>query len=274
LELADQLLRIARDAQTAADRLHRAGETSRVDLRQAEIEVFSAENMQNDARTRHFAAWQSLRAVLGAPWLNQTALLGDLEAVPAALSWDEALARLLATSPELATAAANVERARAALVRARREPIPNLRYQLAVMQDLGIDGKTDGIVQALLPLPLINRNQGGISQATAELGAAEQAVQQVQLDLQNRLAGVYQRYSSAEFRVRRFRESILPAARDQLELVQKGYAGGELAFLNLLNAQRTYFQTHQQYLQAILELRTATVQIEGNLLDGSLQARP
>lgn len=274
LELANELHRIAAQGQTTAERLHKAGETSRVDLRQAEIEVFGAENNQNDARTRHFAAWQSLRAVLGMPGLGMTALQGDLEALPEELTWDAALGRLWATSPELATAAAEVERARAALVRARREPIPNFRYQLAVMQDMGIGGKTDGIVQALLPLPLIDRNQGGISQAVAELGAAEQAVQQVQLDLQNRLSSVYQRYASAVFRVKRFRESILPAARDQLELVQRGYGAGEFAFLNLLNAQRTFFQTHQQYLQALLELRTAAAEMEGNLLRDGLTLRP
>jgi cobalt-zinc-cadmium efflux system outer membrane protein len=274
LELAEQLLRIAQGAASAAERLHGIGEKSRIDLRQAEIEVFTAENNQNDARTKHFAAWQSLRAVLGTPWLANSRLEGDLETLPQDVSWDEALARLQATSPEIATAAANVERARAALVRARREPVPNLRYQLAVMQDMGIGGKTDGIVQALLPLPLINRNQGGISQATAELAAAELAVEQVQLDLQNRLAVVYQRYASAAYRVRRFRESILPAARDQLELVQRRYSAGEVAFLSLLNAQRTYFQTHQQYLQSILELRTSVAEMEGSLLRGGLAVRP
>jgi outer membrane protein TolC len=59
-----------------------------------------------------------------------------------------------------------------------------------------------------------------------------------------------------------------------LELVQRGYGAGEFAFLNLLNAQRTYFQTHQQYLQALLELRTAAAEMEGNLLRDGLALRP
>jgi outer membrane protein, heavy metal efflux system len=274
LELADQLLRIAKDGQITAERLHKAGETSRVDLRQSEIEVFNTENNQNDAQARHFAAWQSLRAVLGTPWLSPSVLQGDLESIPDNLTWDDALGRLLGTSPEIGVAVANVERAQAALLRARREPIPNLRFQTAVMQDLGVGGKTDGIVQALLPLPFLNRNQGGISQATAELVAAEHTVQQVELDLQNRLATAYERYSRAAFRVQRYRDSILPAAEESLDLVRRGYAAGEFPFLSLLNAQRTYFQTSQQYLQSLLELRTSTAQIEGFLLSNSLGTTP
>jgi outer membrane protein, heavy metal efflux system len=274
LELSQELLRIARDAQTTADRLHRAGETAEVDLRQADVEVFSAENMAGDARQRHFAAWQALVSVLGAGQMGPASLRGDLESLPGHLAWDESLGRLLAISPEVSVAVANLDRARAALVRARREPIPNFRFQGAVMQDQGIGGKTDGIVQALLPLPLINRNQGGIRQAEAELIAAEHAVQQVELDLQNRLAPVYERYAAAIARVRRYRESILPAAQRSLELVRHGYAAGEFPFLNLLNAQRTYFQHNQAYLQSLLELRIAAARIEGMLLSGSLAANP
>ncbi len=270
LDLSVLLLSIARDAQNTARRLFDAGETSEVDYRQAEIEVFNAENNQNDARQRHFAAWQSLRALLGVPYMPAAALRGDLESLPDKLVWDETLAKLLATSPEIGAAVANLDRARAALVRARREPIPNIRFQTAVMQDMGIGGKTDGNVQMLLPLPFINRNQGAISQAVADVSAAELAIQQVEFDLQNRLASVFERYASAEFRVRRYHDAILPAAERSLELVRRGYSAGEFPFLNLLNAQRTYFQTSNLYLQSLLDLRTSMAHIEGLLLSNSL----
>jgi cobalt-zinc-cadmium efflux system outer membrane protein len=273
-DLAQQLLKIARDAQTTAQKLQRAGETSRIDLRQADIEVFNAENNLNDTRTRHTAAWQTLRAVLGIPQMAPTVLRGDIETIPDDLNYDNTLNRLWSISPEIAAAAANLDRARAALTRARLEPIPNVRFQGGVMQDQGINGKTDGIVQMLLPMPIINRNQGAIRAAEAEVAAAERAIRQVELDLQSRLAPVFQQYASAAYRVRRYRESILPAAEESLELARRGYAAGEFPFLNLLNAQRTFFQTNQQYLQSLLDLRTSTAEIEGLLLRNSLSTTP
>ena len=92
--------------------------------------------------------------------------------------------------------------------------------------------------------------------------------------MQNRLASVFERYTSAAYRVRRYRESILPTAEKSLTQVQRLYSGGEQPFLNLLNAQRTYFQTNNLYLQSLLDLRTSAAQIEGMLLSNSLGTVP
>jgi cobalt-zinc-cadmium efflux system outer membrane protein len=142
------------------------------------------------------------------------------------------------------------------------------------MQDNGIGGKTDGIAQVLMPLPIFNRNTGAIRQAESEAVAAERALAQLELDLQNRLAPVFERYASAAVRVRRYRESVLPMAQESLDLVRRRYEGGEDPFLNLLNAQRTFFETNLQYLESLRELRSATAEIDGLLLRGSLTAAP
>lgn len=274
LELAEQLLNTAQLGQQAASRLTRAGETSKVDLLQANIEVYGAENGLTAARNRHFAAWQTLTAVLGVPQLAPTPLCGDLNGIPGNIQWDECLNRLLSISPEIAAAVANVDRAYAALARARHEPIPNLRFQGGVMQDQGIGGKTDGIVQLLLPLPIWDRNQGGIRQAESELMAAEQAVHQLELDLQNRLAPVFERYSTARNQMHRFRERILPDAQESLSLVRRGYEAGEFPFLTLLAAQRTYVLTNVEYLQTLRDLQSAAAEIDGQLLRNSLAVAP
>src|SRR4051812_25546654 len=143
LELAEQLLKIARDAQATAQTLLRIGETARIDLNQASIEMFAAENNLNDARQRHFAAWQILRSVLGMPLLPAAALRGDLESIPDNLDFDDTLRRLLAVSPEIGAAVANLSRAQAVLMRARREPIPNIRFAGGPQEDESINGKTD-----------------------------------------------------------------------------------------------------------------------------------
>jgi cobalt-zinc-cadmium efflux system outer membrane protein len=274
LDLAQELIAIAKQAYSAADRLKRAGETSGIDLLQATLEVEQAEILLNSSRNGHNRAWRVLTSVIGMPELAPTVLRGDLEGVPTNVSWEETLDRLLSISPEIGAAAANVDRARWALTRARVEPIPNVRFQGGVMQDNGIGGKTDGIVQLLLPLPLINRNQGGIRQAESDVVAAERAIQQVELDLQNRLAPVYERYASAANQVQRYRERILPTAQQSLELMRRGYEAGEFPFLNLLNAQRTYFRTNLEYLDSLRELRANSAEIEGLLLRNSLSQSP
>lgn len=272
--LAEQLVTIARQGVTTVDELQRAKEASRPEFLQATLELDSAEIVLNSAINRHAAAWRTLTAVVGTTHFPTTLLRGDLECPPDPVKWDDALQRLLTTSPEVAIAVANIERTRWAMVRARAEPIPNVTMQGVVMQDNAIGGRTDGIVQLTMPLPIFNKNQGAIRQAEAEALAAERALEQLERDLQNRLAPVFERYANASSQVRRYRERILPAAKESLDLVRRGYEAGEFPYLNLLNAQRTFFQANLQYVDSLRELRTSSAEIQGMLLSNSLQANP
>ena len=50
----------------------------------------------------------------------------------------------------------------------------------------------------------------------------------------------------------------------------RGYAAGEVGYLELLTAQRTYAETNLKYLDALDSLWRNWTRIDGLLLDGSL----
>ena len=170
----------------------------------------------------------------------------------------------------MAGAQAGVERARAAVDRAYAEPIPNVDVQLTGQHDNSTGDNILG-VQAVIPIPIWNRNQGGISKAQAEFAAAKSDVARVQLSLQQRLADVYQRYANARHQVERYEQNILPDAQASLDLINEAYRQGEFGYLALLTAQRTYFQTNLAYLDSLRQLRETMIEIDGFLLRGSLQ---
>lgn len=151
------------------------------------------------------------------------------------------------------------------------EPIPNVNLQVTAQHD---NATHDGIigVQAVLPIPLWNRNQGGICEAQGDLVAAQNNVARVQLSLQQRLAGAYERYSNAKQQVDRYEKDILPDAQSSLDLVNEAYKQGEFNFLARLTAQRTYFQANLAYLDSLLQLRESSIEIDGMLLRGNLQS--
>lgn len=270
MDLATELVRIGERGVQAAETLLKALEGNRVDVLQARVELENARILAENARNRLDAAWASLTAVVGRP-LSCQPLAGDAYAPPQEFDFCETLARLQSVSPEIAIAVANVERARAALARARVEPLPNLTVEgLVNWQDNGIGGRPDGGVAVTVPVPLWDRNQGAIRQAQSELAAAQQAVAQLELSLQQRLAPVYERYRNARNQVERYRTAILPAAEETLSLTRELYDVGQTNFVALLVAQRTYSQTNVAYLDALRELRVAEAEIEGLLLTGSL----
>ncbi len=129
-------------------------------------------------------------------------------------------------------------------------------------------------MQLTVPLPLWDRNQGAIREARNQITAAERELNQVELDLQNRLAPVYEQYANSLEQVRRFDTSILPKAEETLSLTRDAYRQGELSFINLLTVQRTNAQSRIAYLDALESLRVAEAQMEGLLLDGSLSNSP
>ena len=166
----------------AAESLLQAKEVSRVDVLQARIEADSARILAEKARNRHQAAWRNLAAVAGAGDMQPAPLAGEMQDGLAQLTWDEALRRVLSDSPVLAEAQAGVARAEAVVARECAARVPNVDMQAGVQYDNATRDTIAG-VQAGVPLPLFNRNQGNIRRAEAELAAAQGEVRRVELGL-------------------------------------------------------------------------------------------
>lgn len=269
--IASQLKQIASESAANANKLFEAKEAARVDIVQSQLELENANILVENAHNRLRTAWRTLAVVVGQPDLRRQPLIGELEEERTQLDWQTSLDALLASSPEIAAANAEVERARWAAERARVERISNVTVQgLVNWRDNGIGGRSDGGVSVGVPLPLWNRNQGAIIQTCQEALAAERALRQLQLSLESRLAPVFERYLNAHHQTDRYRTKILPAAEEALSLTRQRYQAGESDYLNLLTAQRTYSQTRLNYLSAVGELRSAEAEINGLLLSGSL----
>lgn len=270
LDLTDELVRIGNQATKAAQVLFEKKEGSRRDLLQARIESRSAATFQQQARNQHMAAWRMLAAVLGSPSMPPRTLVGQLDETAMEIEWEQALQQLLSESPELAAAFVQIERARWAVDQARAQAVPDVNVQGIVQSDNGT-GSSNGSLLVSFPFPVLNRNQGGIREAESELVAAERAAQRMELAMQHRLAPVFERYISSRNRVDNFRDGILGDAEESLRLTRQGYEAGELSFLDLLTAQRTYFQANLNYVEALCSMWAASAEIEGLLLSNSLE---
>jgi len=270
-ELTGELVRISQEAVRSADVLFRNQEASRVDLLQAKVELQSSQINLDNANNRYLSAWRGLTAVVGDTQLAPTPLAGELLGEIPVLTWEETLIELVGSSPELAAARSNLNRAQWAVRQAQAVPIPDLTLQGMVQYDNATED-TVASAQFGLPIPLFNRNQGGIAAAQSEVISAQANVARLELSLRQRLAEVFERYDNARRQVVRYEQDILPQSRESLDLIGSGYRQGEFNYLSLLTAQRTYFQANLAYLQSVQELRTSSLTIRGLLLQGSLDA--
>jgi outer membrane protein, heavy metal efflux system len=268
--VAEQLTRIGREGVETTEALLRVGEASRVGLLQARVEANQANILLDNARNEHLAAWRRLSSVAGMADAPPAPLLGELQAELAALDWDETLASITAASPEIAAAAAEVQQARCAVERARAGRYPNVEARASMHQDNSTGDAMAGL-EVGVALPLFDRNQGNIQRAYAELAAAQRNLERLQLALRQRLAAAFQDYASAKQQAERYRDEILPDAKDALELVMHGYRSGDLGYLDLLAAQQAYFQSSLAHLESLLQMHASRARIEGFLLSESLE---
>lgn len=270
VRMVSDLVRISTDSVKTTETLFSQGELSRVELLQARIEANTTQLLLDTTRNRRAAAMRRLEALLGSESLGE--LAGDPRAELPQIEWDEALGRLLAESPEIAAAQALVDKADWAVDRARAERIPNVDAQVTVQHD-NVTQHDIASVEIGLPLPIFDRNQGGIQEAQAELSAANSNVVRIEQDIKRRFAGTFERYDNARRRVSEYQSRILPDAKESLDLVGVGYRNGEFGYLTLLTTQRTYVETHLSFLDALKELRETAAMIDGMLLEGSLEDR-
>jgi cobalt-zinc-cadmium efflux system outer membrane protein len=208
--------------------------------------------------------------VIGQPELPPQPVAGEPDRNLPVHTWEDMLGLLLTQSPELGRAYTAAEQARHELARQCAQRWPNFEVGAWIKHDAPTDD-TLLDVELAVPLPVFNCNQGAIMKAQADLVAAEREVQRLELSLRNQLAIAFQRYAIAKQQVEIYTDSILPDARESLELTRTGYREGEFGYLDLLVAQTTYFDVSLNSLERLKELWVSSVELEGLLLRGGLR---
>lgn len=245
-----------------------AGEGTRIDVLQAQVQRSEIELAEQQAGLTLKAAWAELAAVVGLPELSISPLAGQWPEA-AAIDWPSAQASILQASPEYHAAQARICEARAALARHELQPIPNVQLQFGAGYDQGTESGMMNL-QVGAPLPFHNQNQGNIAAARANVHRAVQAEQRVKNSILARLASASNDYDTARAAVEMYQSQILPNAQQSLELAEVAYQAGETDFIQVLIARRTFFDSNLQLLQAQATLAQARARIDGYLLQDSL----
>jgi cobalt-zinc-cadmium efflux system outer membrane protein len=279
VELRRELARIAREAIKITSELLNVGQADRPDFLESEIEAQRVElelmNAQNDSDQ----IWRLVASVAGVPAMEPARLAGDLEANLPGLDQQTLMTTLLSNSPEIRSAKAEVERARAVLARAKAERVPDLfvrgsiGYSNEVLENVGPGIRktgTEASVEIGVTLPLFNRNQGGIAASEAEIVVAERDLQRIELALRMRLAQAFRDYNNAANAVERYKQVILPRAERAYELYLTSFKQMAASYPQVLISQRTLFQVREDYLDALVALHRNAIQIEGFFLTGAL----
>lgn len=267
----DQFFGLLKQGVDAAEKRMQAGEGSRIDLLQTQVQLKQLELDRRQLSASLSARLREIVALAGMPNMQLQTIAGELPKLPASQDWKAVEDGLVATSPEYAAAQARIRQASAAIRRQESQPLPNLNVQFGA----GVDNGTDSgmmNVQLGAPIPVFNKNQGNIAAARAEYCRAVQEAQRIDNAIRARLAIASGDYARAAEAVDMYLSELLPAAQETLDLAEAAYRAGEQDFIQLLVTRRTYFDTNLAYIASRSQLATAQAQIDGYLLTGALNA--
>jgi cobalt-zinc-cadmium efflux system outer membrane protein len=271
LELADVLVEVAARGEKLTQIRLQQLEGSRIDVLQAQTELQRANVMKQNIQAEFDAAWRRLATAVGQQGMPVSQLDGQLEGDVPVLEWDSTLSSLLSSSPQVAQAQMLMGSAQWAWQRANAEPRPNILTQASVQQDFATEYTVFGF-QVGVSVPNHNQNQGNIQTAQMEWIRACKDIERIRLSLTRHLAEQFKAYEINRRRAEAFRDEILPTSLETLKLSRSTFEAGELNYVQLLTAQRTYAQANIDYIRALGDLWQSVISIEGYLLQDGLQS--
>jgi outer membrane protein, heavy metal efflux system len=282
LDVRRDLAKIQQDAAETQRQLFNTGQADESEVLDAEVDAqrlrLSARMQENTLREE----WRSLTALLGRPDLPLSTVSGDLEHNWPDVNEDQAVESIATQSPANRIADASAARAFAELIRAKREPIPDLQvrggaeYNNEVLETAPHAKGWEGIAEVGVQIPIFNRNQGNIAAASAALDRANLEKQRVALTLRDRAATAADQYANAKLMALEYREEMLPRAKKAYTLMVEKYGLMLASNPRVLQSQRKLFDLEAEYIVALENVWTAGIALQGFLLTDGLEspARP
>ena len=148
------------------------------------------------------------------------------------------------------------------LAKAYRIPDVTIGAGYAIQGAQGPDNPGQVALSAGIPLPLFNRNQGGIRQAEISLQTAEADLDKSVNLVENEVDVAYRNLLQSRRLVEAYFGEVLKDAISTLGIVERAYERGGATILDLLDAARTSRTIQQNYIEALFTYQHHLFQLE------------
>ena len=224
------------------------------------VELAQAASEQRNALSRLFA----LLGRIDAPY---TVLEGKAENLPSVPSLAD-LQPLISSAPGVVLARIEVDRRKALTALEQSKRVPDVTVSVG-MQRSNETQRNVLLFGVSVPLPIFDRNQGNLLEALKLEDKARDELQAASVRLHSEVAQGQERLSTITAEVQSLQQDVLPGAKSAYDAATIGFENGKFNFLEVLDAQRTYFTAKSQYLKALGEAHRAAADID-RLLGASM----
>lgn len=246
------------------------GSITEIDARQSRLE---AATMRNDL----YSSEGELQEILAQLLLFQGCLNGE---VPDSIAGELAYSKRDFDLQELITMALNNRADLHAAIKSKEMSQNNLRlakanraidlglsiggtYSSTVRNEIAPAPSFKGITAGItIPLKLSNTNRGELQAAQFAIRQSELEHRAVELQIASEVVQTYNKYLTSCRQVEQFNASLLNDAETILLKKMYSYERGETSILEVLNAQRTYYDVQSTYNETLYDHIVALTELE------------
>lgn len=261
LRIQKENLELVRASYSVISELVKAGEISPLLEDRAAAELATAETIYLRAEQLH----EKYRLELAATWNSFnpefTSVSGDFTKISEIPPLDNLL-QLLNNHPLARQWEARKMLSQAELDLAKSRIWPNLEIG-GGYQKFQENQQHAYYVEMSIPIPLFNRNQGGIKAARAGKGIAEKREQYTLLLLKNRTASAFRDLTAVKAELESLNNTLIPAAKRSYEAVSEAFRLGEEEYISVIDSQRLLLESTRRQAELTADYFALKAELEG-----------
>jgi len=172
---------------------------------------------------------------------------------------DELLAKALHSRTDYQALLAQEQNLEALASQARRQPIPDLGVLVDYDHVAGEPSAYDVTLTA--SIPILDRNQGNITQAESAARKAKLATEALRIQVREDVRSAVNGWNTSHARLAAYDDDILATAKESLEITNHAYEQGRGSLLDYLDAESSYRDVERAYRSVVADALNAAAML-------------
>lgn len=259
IDITKDRIQLIRDLENVARARYKSGSQMGPVL-QAQVELGRLEDQLSSLNDLREPQTAQLNAALSRPGSAPLPWPENLPYSGLELNQEALIKSLNQTSPELAALAHSVEQGSHQVTLAKRERLPDFTIGVQYIQtgeaDVPVtDSGKDPIIGTVgVNIPLwFGKNRSRIASANYQKTAAQFALENRKQTLDADILRVLYKLRDADRKITLYRDSLIPKAKQSLEVNRTGFESGQMEFINLIDSERVLLELELSLERALAD---------------------
>jgi|SaaInlStandDraft_7_1057024.scaffolds.fasta_scaffold09005_2 outer membrane protein, heavy metal efflux system len=260
LKLSENLVQLGKKFLNTVNERIKAGKVATLEKIKSELNLSSLKIELENAKHELKVARSNLSITWGTAQPQFESAIGNLNQISDVPTLENLKIRL-SHNPDLARWTTELEQRQAILDSELSKSIPDVELQGGFRRFEPTDDNSL-VFGISIPLQFFNRNQGAIEEARHKLGKAESEKRAKEAFTEKTLLEAYSAVVFYRKRVTTIKNQILPGAEKAFNGTQEGYRFGKFNLLDVLDSQKTFFQTKKFFLDSLAQYHSTLADLE------------